>query len=89
MQTTKDFESGPIPPHYAKVIDVGPEGETSSGAEVMPTHVAIHRLGISPEEMRQANPLSDARAIIIHHPWGITIITFNDHGATSETIRPE
>jgi len=84
---TRDFESGPIPPYYAKVIDVGPEGETNL-VEVMPTHVAHQRLGLAPGmgyAPTDYKPFK-GRAIIVNHPHGATIIEFNENGASSETI---
>jgi len=87
---SNDFESGPIPPYYAKVIDVGPEGETTSPS-VMPTHVAMSLLGVAPNigyAPTDYRP-SDCRAIIINHLGGTTIITFNETGAVAETITPE
>lgn len=83
-QALQDFEDGPIPHYYAKVIDVGPKGEIS-GVEVMPTHVAIHRLGIEPEDYQMIH----ARAIIVNHPHGITIISLGDHDATSNEYSPK
>lgn len=84
MKAIEAFESGPIPPHYAKVIDIGPEGETPN-VEVMPTHVAAHRWQVDGPH----SELKNARSIFVVHPHGITIIRFNDHNAIAETIRPE
>ncbi len=77
----EEIEAGPIPPNYAKVIYVGPEGETPH-VEVMPTHAAFNVWGI---DRSDCLPIK-ARTIFVVHPWGITIITFDDHGATSEML---
>lgn len=81
---TRDFEAGPIPPYYAKVIDVGPEGETPC-VEVMPTHVAAHRWQVDGLH----SELKNARAIFVVHPHGTTIIAFNENDVVAETIKPE
>lgn len=81
MQTKQEFEAGPIPPYYAKIINIGPEGELSE-IEIMPKHIAAERLGTV---LSEHHP-SDARTIIVYHHEGATIITFGDGDATSQTI---
>lgn len=80
MIKLETIEAGAIPPNYAKVIDVGPEGETS-GIEIMPIWSACAVLGLDDPSI-----LGNGRLIIVNHPHGATIITFSDKGAASETI---
>jgi hypothetical protein len=84
MQIASEFEAGPIPPSYAKVIDIGPDGETS-GVEVMPAHVAGIQLGLGDNRFAYR----ESRWIFVNHPHGITIIRLHQNGATSETIALE
>lgn len=79
-----EFAGGPIPIYYAKVIDVGPEGETDQ-PDVMPVHAAMEICGIPPETYSPPH----GRSIVVRHPGGTTVIWWNELNAGSKTITPE
>ncbi len=74
------FTEGSIPPGYAKVIDVGPEGETNE-PRIMPADVACR-------DWSQPAPKANQRVVIVSHPFGSTAIYWDDEEATVQSLPP-
>lgn len=81
VTTRQIFNDEPIPNGYAKVIDIGPEGETNS-PRIMPADVACR-------EWEQRRPEPNERVFIIAHPLGTTAIYWDANQQRGEVRGPD